>query len=113
MVRGEASGHKGRRFYSREEQYTAFEGGDGWQASNIQLLYAGWGSVGMAGGPVQEEEGGPGGPVQNISDVGGREGAYWKGCLHIGVFTPSLGTREYLPVNNSLDYKTQIKFLQR
>ncbi len=67
----------------------------------------------MAGGPVQEEEGGPGGPVQSISDVGGREGVYWKGCLHIGVFTPSLGTREYLPVNNSLDYKTPIVFLQR
>jgi hypothetical protein len=33
--------------------------------------------------------------------------------LHIGVFTPSLGTREYLPVNNSLRYKTQIVFLQR
>jgi hypothetical protein len=32
---------------------------------------------GGAGGPVQEEKGGP---VQNISDVGGREGAYGKGC---------------------------------
>ena len=64
----------------------------------------------MAGGLVQEEKGGP---VQNISDVVGREGAYWKGCLHIGVFTPSLGTREYLLVSNSLDYKTQIVFLQR
>jgi hypothetical protein len=30
--------------------------------------------VGMAGGPVQEEKGRPGGPVQNISDVGGRGG---------------------------------------
>ena len=30
--------------------------------------------VGMAGGPVQEEKGGPGGPVQNISDVGGGGG---------------------------------------
>ena len=27
--------------------------------------------VGMAGGPVQEEKGRPGGLVQNISDVGG------------------------------------------
>ena len=26
---------------------------------------------GMAGGPVQEDTGRPGGPVQNISDVGG------------------------------------------
>ncbi len=66
------------------------------------------GGGGVAGGPVQE---GKGGPVQNVSDVGGREGAYWKGCLHIGAFRPSLGTREYLPVNNSLDYKTQIVFL--
>ncbi len=31
---------------------------------------------GVAGGSVQVEKGGP---VQNISDVGGREGAYWKG----------------------------------
>ncbi len=30
--------------------------------------------VGMAGGPVQEEKGRPGGPVQNISDVGGGGG---------------------------------------
>ena len=28
----------------------------------------------MAGGPVQEEKARPGGPVQNISDVGGRGG---------------------------------------
>jgi hypothetical protein len=65
---------------------------------------------GGAGGPVQEEKGGP---VQNISDVGGREGAYGKGCYTLESFTPSLGTREYLLVSNSLDYKTQIVFLQR
>jgi hypothetical protein len=29
---------------------------------------------GMAGGPVQEEKGRPGGPVQKFSDVGGRGG---------------------------------------
>ncbi len=45
MVRVEASGLGGRRFYSRREQVTAFEGGDGWRAGNIQLLYAGWGLV--------------------------------------------------------------------
>ncbi len=52
------------------------------------------GGGGQAGGPVQEEKARPGGPVQNIFDVGvGRgEGAYLtlfpvrKG--HIGVFTP-------------------------
>ncbi len=33
--------------------------------------------VGMAGGPVQEEKGRPGGPVQNISDVGGG-GPLWQ-----------------------------------
>ncbi len=32
------------------------------------------GGVGMAGGPVQEEKGRPGEPVQNISDVGGGGG---------------------------------------
>ncbi len=41
----------------------------------IQLLNAG----GMAGGPVQEEEGRPGGPVQNISDVGGASLAAQEG----------------------------------
>ena len=42
---------------------------------------------GMAGGPVQEEKGRPGGPVQNISVGGGggalaalppQEGTYWS-----------------------------------
>ncbi len=36
-----------------------------------QILNAGGG---QAGGPVQEEKARPGGPVQNISDVGGGEG---------------------------------------
>ncbi len=65
---------------------------------------------GGAGWPVQEEKGGP---VQNISDVGGGGGGVREGMLHIGVFTPSLGTREYLLVSNYLDYKTQIVFLNR
>jgi hypothetical protein len=30
---------------------------------------------------------------------------------HIGVFTPSLGSRDYLPVNNSLRHMTQMLFL--
>ncbi len=43
-----------------------FMGGGGSLAGRyIQLLCAGW------GWPVQEEKGRPGGPVQNISDVGG------------------------------------------
>jgi hypothetical protein len=54
--------------------------------SMIQLLNGGGGMaggpvhtsfecrVGMAGRPVQEEKGRPGGPVQNISDVGGGGG---------------------------------------
>ncbi len=40
---------------------------------------------GMAGGPVQEDTGSPGGPVQNISVGGGgrggrtgRSGTYWS-----------------------------------
>ena len=37
-------------------------------------LLNGGGGGGMAGGLVQEEKGRPGGPVQNISDVGGRGG---------------------------------------
>ena len=69
----------------------------------------------MAGGPVQEEKARPGGPVQNISDVGGGGGGHWPLWLlrkgHIGVFTPSLRTRDYLPVNNSLRHKTHILFL--
>jgi hypothetical protein len=73
----------------------------------------------MAGGPVQEEKARPGGPVQNIFYVGGGggggEGAYLPLCPvrkgHIGVFTPSLRSRDYLPVNNSLRHKTQILFL--
>ena len=40
---------------------------------------------GMAGGPVQEDTGRPGGPVQNISDVGGGGGVR-NG--HIIAFTP-------------------------
>ena len=73
---------------------------------------------GGAGGPVQEEKGKPGGPVQNISVGGeGGEGAHWPLCLLrkglIGVFKTSLRTRDYLPVNNFLLHKTQILFLWR
>jgi hypothetical protein len=87
--------------------FTAFEcGGGGYLAGqHIQLL--------NAGRLVQKEKGGP---VQNTSDVGGRgegRGAYWPLCLvrkgHNGVFTPSLHTRDYLLVNNSLDYKTHFE----
>ncbi len=70
----------------------------------------------MAGRPVQEEKGRPGGPVQNISDVGGGGGGHtglsaWSGKGQIGVSTPSLHTRDYLPVNNFLDYKMHVLFL--
>jgi hypothetical protein len=68
----------------------------------------------MAGGPVQEDTGSPGGPVQNISvgGGGGRGGALAALGL-IGVFKTPLCTRDYLPVNNSLLHKTQILFLWR
>ncbi len=61
---------------------------------------------GQAGGPVQEEKARPGGPVQNISDVG--VGGVRNG--NIRVFTPSLRTRDYLSVNNSLLHKMHILF---
>ena len=58
MVRVEESHPRDRGFASRDQQdlFSAFERGV------------------MAGGPVQEEKARPGGPVQNISDVGGGEG---------------------------------------
>ncbi len=58
MVRVEDSYPRERGFASREQQdlLLAFERGV------------------MAGGPVQEEKAGPGGPVQNIFDVGGGGG---------------------------------------
>jgi hypothetical protein len=40
-VRMEASGQGGRRFYSRREQFTAFEGGDGWRASTYSFCMQG------------------------------------------------------------------------
>ncbi len=67
---------------------------------------------GMAGGPVQEDTGSPGGPVQNIS-VGGGGGGAMAALGLIGVFKTSLRTRYYLPVNNSLLHRTQILFLWR
>ncbi len=80
--------------------------------SYFQLMNGGGG--GMAGGPVQEKKARPGGPVKNIFEKGGGEGGIWllfpvrKG--HIGVFTPSLRRRYYLPVNKALHHKTHILF---
>jgi hypothetical protein len=67
----------------------------------------------MAGGPVQEDTGRPGGPVHNFSVVGGGRGGALAALGLIGVFKTSLRTRDYLPVNNSLLHKTQILFLWR
>ncbi len=79
---------------------------------NTTSICGGGGGGGMASGLLQEEKGRPGGQVQNILIWGG--GAYWPLCLvrkgHIGVCTPSLHTRDYLSVNNSLHFKTQILF---
>jgi hypothetical protein len=58
VVKGEASRQRVPGFYSRQQHLScrlAFECGGG----------------GQAGGPVQEEKARPGGPVQNIYDVGG------------------------------------------
>ncbi len=66
--------------------------------------------MGMAGGPVQEEKGGPGGPVQNISDAGCGVGGGEVSLVRKGHITPSLHTRDYLPVNNSLHHKMHILF---
>ncbi len=87
---------------------TALGGGGGWLVCQyIQLLNAG----GMASAPVQAEKGRPGGPIQNISDVGeGGQGACLVRNRQIGVFTHSLHTRDHLPVNNSLHHNMQILF---
>jgi hypothetical protein len=37
--------------------------------------------------------------------------SYEMELYSVGVFTPSLCTRDYLPINNSLCHKTQILFL--
>ena len=65
---------------------------------------------GIAGGPVQEDTGRPGGPVQNISVVGGEGGGALAALGLIGVFKTPLRTRDYLPVKHSLDHLTQILF---
>ncbi len=59
---------------------------------------------GMAGGPVQEDTGRSGGPVQNISVVVGGGGGALATLGLIGVFKTSLRTRDYLPVKHSLDH---------
>ncbi len=78
MVRGEASGQRVPGFYSRQEHllYLAFE----------------WG-------------GRPGGPAQNISDVGGGRGQDTLEFLHL-----TLRTSDYLSVNSSLPHKMHILF---
>ncbi len=63
----------------------------------------------MDGGPVQEEEGRPGGQVQNISDVRGG-GTGLSACSGKDTLESSR-TRDYLPVKNSLRHKTHILFL--
>ncbi len=107
VVRGEATGQRVPGFYSRQQHllYLAFEWGGG-----------GVGGASWRAGTRGESQ------ARRAStkyfDVGvgeGGEGAYLtlfpvrKG--HIGVFTPSFRTRDYLPVNNSLGHKTQILFL--
>ncbi len=70
MVRVEDSGQGGRRFYSCQEQYIvylSFMGGGSIAGGPVHTAFVC--RVGMAGEPVQEEKGRPGGPIQNISDV--------------------------------------------
>ncbi len=59
VVREKATSQRVPGFYSRQQHllFLAFEGGGG-----------------QAGGPVPEEKARPGGPVQNIFDVGVGEG---------------------------------------